>query len=209
MKVAVAAPGTTNAATLWQALIKGGLKWSDANPVSLGFPQHVVAFGNKGIDAGITVEPLATVAIKKGVAVRYAGSNEIYPDHQTAAILYTTTFIKAKPQLAHKFMRAYIKAVRDYNDALRGGRITGAGADEVIATIIGYSKVQNAGLLREITPHACDPNGRVRTDSIAQDLRFFKELKLINNPEMKAQDIIDDSFAKRVVDELGPYKRKT
>lgn len=208
LKIAIVAPGTGNAATLWQALTKGGLTYGDADIVKLSFPQHVVAYSNKAIDAGITNEPSATLAIRQGFAVRAPGDDDIYPYHQTAALLYSAAFAKDQSAVALKFMRAYIKGVREYNDALKNGRIAGANAEEVIATIAQYTAMKDPQLIRDATPNACDPDGNVLIDSIKRDFGFFKEQNLIKG-DITVEAVVDTSFAKRVVQELGPYKPKS
>ena len=118
MKMAVASFGSGNSSGANQALKRGGLRFSDADFVTLPFPQHLVAFANKAIDASMTNEPTITLAVEKGVAVKIAGNDTIYPQQQTAIVLYSEKFAKTRPDVARKFMRAYIRAVRDYNDAL-------------------------------------------------------------------------------------------
>src|SRR5204863_4943148 len=86
MKIAVGAPGTGSAAALNEALKKGGLKFSDADVVYIGFPEHLPAYKNKGIDASITNEPTMTRAIEQGIAVRVAGNDITYPGQQTAVM---------------------------------------------------------------------------------------------------------------------------
>ena len=126
MKLAVGTFGSANASAMNEALKKGGLKWSDAaSIVALVFPQHIVAYQNKAIDASMTNEPTSTTAVQNGLAVRVAGNDEIYPSQQTAVVLYSENFARQRPQIAQKFMRAYVRAVRDYNDALQDGHIAG------------------------------------------------------------------------------------
>src|ERR1043166_793029 len=139
MKIAVGTFGSANSSAVNEALKGGGLTWADANIVDLQFPQHLLAHANKAIDASMTNEPTATEAVKQGVAVRVAGNDEIYPNQQTAVVLYSELFMRQRPQVALKFMRAYIKAVREYNDALKDGRIAGPNAEEVIAILSEYT----------------------------------------------------------------------
>lgn len=209
MKVAIAAFGTGNAATLNAALERGGLKWTDVEALELGFPQHVAGMTTKALDASITNEPLSSLAISKGIAVKAPDDESIYPDHQTAVMLYSTQFAKSQPEAAAKFMRAYLKGVRDYNDGLANGRIAGPNAKEVIDTLIQYTPVKDAAVYTETTPAACDPDGRVNVASLARDLAFFKEQKWVEVADVRAEDIVDMSFAERAVRELGPYKPRT
>jgi NitT/TauT family transport system substrate-binding protein len=209
MKLAVGTFGSANASAMNEALKKGGLKWSDASSiVALQFPQHIVAYQNKAIDASMTNEPTAATAVQNGLAVRIAGNDEIYPAQQTAVVLYSEIFARQKPQIAQKFMRAYVRAVRDYNDALRDGRIAGPNVDEVIATLTEHTFIKDAAIHRLITPAAIDPDGRMNMDGLRNDLQFFKEQKLIQDPNITVERIIDTSFVEKAVQELGPYKAR-
>ena len=169
MKVAVGAPGTGSASALNEALKKGGLKFSDVEVVYIGFPEHLPAYKNKGIDASITNEPTMTRAIEDGVAVRAAGNDVTYPGQQTAVMFFSDQFIR-KRALADRFMRAYIRGVRGYQDALKDGRIAGPNADEVIALT---TPIKDAGMFRRMVPSWVDPNGEVNIASLRNDLLSF------------------------------------
>ena len=207
MKVAIAAVGTGNGATLNEALKKAGLAFSDVSTLDLGFPDHLVAYRNKAIDAGVTNEPTATLAIREGVAVKVDGNDDLFKNHQTAVLLYSDDFAKNRPDAAMKFMRAYIRATRDYNDALNNGSISGKGAEEIIATLVEYTDIKDPRLHRETVPAACNPDGLVDIASLEGDLAFFKEMKLIEQPDIKSTDVVDNSFVQKIVQELGPYRK--
>ena len=123
LKVAVSAAGNSESFLVDYALRKGGMTIADVEPVYLGFPQHVAAYANGGIDASLTVEPTLSTIVKAGTAVRFAGIDQIYPNFQTAVIFYSEKFAKEQPEQAKKFMRALIHAARDYNDALDHGHL--------------------------------------------------------------------------------------
>jgi NitT/TauT family transport system substrate-binding protein len=207
MKLAVGTFGSANASAMNEALKKGGLRWSDAaSIVQLGFPQHMVGHQNKAIDASMTNEPTSTSAVQNGIAVRIAGNDEIYPAQQTAVVLYSEIFGRTRPEQALKFMRAYIRAAREYNDALANGRIAGPNADEVVSVLTEYTFMKDANIHRSITPAAIDPDGRMSLAGLRNDLAFFKEQKLIQDAGMTVERIIDTSFVERAVKELGPYQ---
>ena len=190
-----------------EALKKGGLKWFDAaSIVALAFPQHLVGYQNKAIDASMTNEPTSTSAVQNGLAVRIAGNDEIYPAQQTAVVIYSEIFGRTRPEHALKFMRAYVRAVREYNDALTNGRIAGPNADEVVSVLTEYTFIKDAKIHRSITPAAIDPDGRMSLAGLRNDLAFFKEQKLIQDQAMTVERIIDTSFVERAVKELGPYQ---
>jgi NitT/TauT family transport system substrate-binding protein len=206
MKIAVGSLGSGNASAANEALKMGGLKFSDATFVPLPFPQHLTAFINKGIDASILNEPTATLAVQKGAAVKIAGNDKIHPNQQTAVILYSEKFAKERPEAARKFMRAYIKAVREYNDALIDAKLVGANADEIIATLTQYTSIKDPALLKQITPAAVNPDGRLNLEGLRIDLDFYKAEGMVQDPKMTVERIVDTSIVESVLTELGPYK---
>jgi NitT/TauT family transport system substrate-binding protein len=207
MKIAGSAPGSASTSTLNEALKKAGLKYSDVERVFLGFPQHVVALQNKAVDAAMTTEPSATKAVQSGAAVRIMGDDEIYPNHQLAVVLYSGTFAKANPDAAKRFMHAYLRGVRDYNDALKDGKIAGPNADEVIAILTQYTNIKDPAVYRAITPNGTNPNGKVHEPSLKNDLQFFKDDGLIQG-KVAVEQVLDNSYVEAALKDLGPYKPK-
>jgi NitT/TauT family transport system substrate-binding protein len=207
MKIAIAAPGTGTASALNEALKKGGLTYNDVEVVYIGFPEHLAAYKNKAIDASITNEPTMTRAIDDAVAVRIAGNDVIYPDQQTAVTFFSDDFIKRRREFGERFMRAYIRAVRIYNDALQDGRIAGRGADEVIGVLVKYTGIKDAGVFRRLVPNWVNPDGEVNLTSLKKDLAFFRELGLIEKKDITVERVVDNSFAEAAVAKLGRYSR--
>jgi NitT/TauT family transport system substrate-binding protein len=207
LKVAGSAPGSASTSTLNEALKKAGLKYTDVERVFMAFPQHVLALQNKAVDAAMTTEPSATKAVQSGAAVRVMGDDEIYPYHQLAVVLYSGDFVKTNPDGAKRFMRAYLRAVRDYNDALKDGKLAGPNAEGVVAILTEYTSVKDPAVYRSISAQGCNPDGRVHEPSLRNDLQFFKDQGQIEG-KVGVEDVLDNSFVEAVLKELGPYKRK-
>ena len=208
MKIAGSATGSASTSTLNEALKKAGLKNSDVEHVFLAFPQHVMALQNKAVDAAMTTEPSATKAVQGGYAVRVMGDDVIYPDHQLAVVLYSGAFIKHQPDAARRFMRAYLRAIRDYNDALKDGKIAGPNAAEVIAILTEYTSIKDPALYRVISPQGCNPDGAVHQASLKNDLAFYKSEGQIHGA-VTVEQALDNSFVDAALKELGPYKPRS
>lgn len=206
LKIASGATGISTTSTLNEALKKGGLAFKDVQVVNLGYPQHVVALQNGAVDASLTTEPSATVAVKSGAAVRFAGDDTIYPDHQLAVVIFGGPFIKNNAEMAKKFMRAYIRAVRDYNDALQDGKLAGPKADEVLSILTEFTKIKDANVYRSIVAHGTNPDGRLNMSSLEKDFQFFKEQGLLEG-SVRVEQAIDNSFVEAALKDLGPYVR--
>ncbi|MDQ6619086.1 MAG: ABC transporter substrate-binding protein [Pseudomonadota bacterium] len=207
MKFALPAQGTTTDSTLNEALKRGGLKWTDVDVVYMGFPQHVIAFQNKAIDAAVTTEPSATRAEQLGAAVRYLPGDTIYPNQQVAVILYGGKFIKDQPEIGRKFMKAYIRGVRDYNDALKDGKLAAPSSPDIINILTQYTNIKDAKIYGAITPNGCNPDGQLNEESLKKDLQFFKDRGLIEGT-VNVEQVIDHSFVAAALKELGPYRPK-
>ncbi|HZV65655.1 MAG TPA: ABC transporter substrate-binding protein [Telluria sp.] len=205
MKIAGSAPGSASTSTLNEALKSAGLKTGDVERVFMAFPQHVAALQNKAVDAAMTTEPSATRAVQSGAAVRVLGDDVIYPNHQLAVLLYGGAFIKDKPDAAKRFMRAYLRAARDYNDGLKDGKIAGPNADEIIAILVEYTNIKDPKVYRAITPQGTSPDGTINVASLKTDLAFFKEQGQVKG-KVTVDQVLDLRFADAALKELGPYK---
>jgi NitT/TauT family transport system substrate-binding protein len=205
LTVATNARGSISQPQLAKFLAHVGLHESDVKHVFLPYPEQGVALKNGSIDAASTIEPFATDAIKNGYAVKVMGNDVFDPNQQISTLMYGGTFTKQHRDLALKFMRAYLRGVRYYNDALAGGRIAGANADTVIKILAQESKMEPA-ILRSIVPTGANPDGRLNVQSLRDDLAYFRQQGLIEG-SVSADGIVDGSFVAAAVRDLGPYKR--
>lgn len=206
LKIAEAGKGGSPGSKLNEALKSVGLSYKDVQHEYLGYPQHVAALMNGAIDASVTTEPSATQAVDKGVAVRFP-SDKLYPSQQVAVLLYGGDFIKNKPQVAKKFMVAYLKGARFYNDALKDGKFAGRNADEVIAILAQDSNVKDPALYRRMTPNGIDPDGKMNLVSLKKDFQFYKDQGYLEGA-VTVEQVVDSSFVDMALKEIGPYQAK-
>jgi NitT/TauT family transport system substrate-binding protein len=205
LKVALSGKGTSDESVLNEALKLGGLHWGDCTVIYMGFPQHPAAFVNGAIDASLTAEPALTNTLKTGAAVLFSRIGHFYPHQQSATVIYGVKLLKEEPEKALKFMRAYVRGARFYNDAIVNGTLTGRTAPEVIATLSKYSLVKDPAVYRMITPPAIDPNGSLNLASMRKDWQFFKDTGQISG-KVTVNQIVDLAFVKAALADLGPYR---
>jgi NitT/TauT family transport system substrate-binding protein len=205
MRVALTSLGASSTSTMNEALKRVGLKFSDIVPVYLGYPDHVVALINGNVDAGLTAEPSATQAVNAGAAVRVMTDDVIDPYHEAAVELFSGDFIKKRPEDARKFMRAFLRAVRFYNDALKDGMLKGRTANEVISILTEYTAIKDPEVYRSIAPQGSQPDGRLNMDSLRKDFDFYKSQGWIQG-DIKVEQAVDTRFIDAALADLGPYK---
>ncbi|WP_247295465.1 ABC transporter substrate-binding protein [Bradyrhizobium sp. 179] len=203
LKFGEVGPGAATNAKLSHILASAGLSYKDVTHNYINYPQQIAAFTTGAIDAAITTEPSVTQAIDNGVAVKFVADG--YPDQQVAVLLYGGDFIAKRPAVAERFMVAYLKAARVYNDATAGGKFAGKDADKVIRTIMKSTGLKDSDLFRKMVPNGIDPDGKVNVKSMAEDLKFFSDSGYLERPG-RVEDVVDASFAEKAVQTLGPYK---
>ena len=207
VKFAIPAPASVGEQSILNEALKlGGLGWNDCERAFLGINEQVAAFRNGGLDASVTSEPLISIMERQGLTARFATVGSFYPNQQAAVVCYGAQFATRRPDLGHRFMRAYLRGVRDYNDVLHEGRIAGRNAEEVVDAIARYSVTKDRDLIKSVIPAALHPDGEINVDGLARDLAFIKTLGLVRS-NVSVADVVDMSFAKAAVAELGPYRR--
>ncbi len=207
-KIAITGAGGSDASVLNEAMKSVGLKYSDVEKVYLGFPQHAPAFQNGAIDGSITTEPTTTNIQRLGAAVVLTGNDAFYPNAQTATIMFSGDFAEKRRDVAVKFIKAYLRAARDFNDAMVNGKLQGPGGDELVAILAKYTVIKDVNVLRNMVMAGVNPNGAVNEESMRKDLAFFKEIGDVTSAKVSVEQVVDQSFVAEAAKALGPYNKK-
>ena len=199
-------PGGVSFIMLVQLLGRYGLTVNDVKLQNLDFPNHVLALANGKLDATVTEEPYVTLAVDGGEATNVMTSDTWYPSQEISVLIYGKTIL-AKHDLAIRFMRAYLRAVRYYDASLKHGHVAGANADEICGIINQTTEVKTPKLCHEMTAMAIDPNGRLNLSGMRGDLSLFRGEGLTQGP-VSVNDVVDDSFLNEALKQIGPYRAK-
>ena len=206
LRVAEPGKGASTGATVYQALVKAGLKYDDIEHVyNMGFPEMLTGMQNGAIDAAPVPEPFNTFGRERGIAVRFP-ADEFYPRQTIAVLLYGPQLIEKRAEVAQRYMVAYLKGVRFYNGAIKDGKFAGPSAEELIEILVANTRYKDAALYRKVVPNGCNPDGRVDRASMETDLGFWREHKFVDNQTVGVSDVVDDSFVDAALKTLGPYK---
>ena len=206
-KVAIPAVGSAGEqSTLNEACKKGGVAFDDVERIYISTPDMFAAMSNKAIDATLVAEPIVSLAEQRGIATRFMTLDLVYPNQQAAVTTYGAPFIVKRKDAAEAFMRAYLRGVHVYNDALKDGHYRGKDADEIVGIISKYSGFKDVEILRNVVPSACDPNGMPNLDGLQKDLAFIQQLGLVDKA-LTAEKVVDLSFLRAAVAKVGPYVR--
>jgi NitT/TauT family transport system substrate-binding protein len=194
--------GNIQEAVLDRYMQRAGLHARDADLVALSFADMVPGFANKVIDAATAVEPFATQIIEAGDVAILERGDTIFPDHQDAVLLYSAAFAQQR-EAAVRFMTAYLRGVRDYNDAFV--KQQPARRAEVIDIMTQSTPVKDRALYERMAMPGLDPNGRVNLASLNADQDYYLEAGLQQTP-VEFERVVDPSFATAAVQQLGAYQ---
>jgi len=201
MTMAVTAKGVSQEIVTEMYLQKVGLSLKDIKLITLGYSDINIAMANKSIDASIQIEPFVAAAVKNDFAVRVAGDDEIYPNQQSAVIFMSPIFMEKHPKEAQGWVTAYIKGLRDYNDAYEKGK----SKDEIINILTKYTRIKDASVYEKAYPVGLHPEGDLNVAGLKNDAKWFYEHGYVKKlPEI--DKIVDLSLVKKAREILGPYK---
>ena len=207
MRIANAAPGSSGATVLYKFLQTANMKAADVNEVFMSTPQMVQALQSGAIDAALPFDPATTLAIRNGYAMSLGNDYDVYPVHQIAVTLYSGKFIKEQPRAAVGFLKAFLRGVRDHNDALGPDKLlSGEKGDAIAAILAEYGPFKDPKVYRSFIIAYCDPDGQLDMPSIREDIGIFRELGQLKT-EVDLSRVVDTSFLAAALKELGPYKK--
>jgi NitT/TauT family transport system substrate-binding protein len=203
MRVALPARGITTEVALARWLEKGGLTLNDVEVVELNFADHASALGGGSLEAAVSIEPFLTRILDQDLAALYQRTDEIIPGYQVGEVMYSGQFVRERPDAALRFMTAYLRAVRFYNDAFVKGDV--AKRQDVIATLAKHTPVKDAALYDRMVMPGLNPDGKLNRATIASDQDFWLSIGL-QNARVNLDEVVDQSFADAAAAQLGPYR---
>ncbi len=198
--IAVSAIASTVTAILDGILEGSGMTRDDVRLVEMSYPNMVPAMASGAVDAAVLLEPFLTQGRAMGAAEVIGDplANSPGTTPIVVPLVYSEDFA-AKRELAENFMLAYMRGIRDYNDAFRKD----IRKDEIIKIISRDAGVDEE-IVRNAYPAGLDPNQQVDKESLIAFQEFFVAEGQIREP-IDVDQILDPSFADAALEKLGRY----
>ncbi len=198
--IAINATGSSTEIALEKALDKGGVKRDEVNVVTMPFPDMLPALGNKAIDVAIDVDPYNAQAQAQGIAVRWKGEDEVYPNHNTSVLL-VGKFAQDNPEAAKRLVTAYVRGIRDYVNAFNKG----VGKAEVISILTKATSIKDTALYDKMAIIGVDPDGRANAQSISADQDWYFSKNLMQQ-KVDMNQVVDNQYIEYALQRLGKYQ---
>ena len=202
-RVGVSALRASAEAITAQVLAQGGLSIDQVELVPMGYPDMLVALGNRAIDGGVLIEPTLSAAFARGLAAPW-GPGQVsaaYGGGYQAAVLFYAEQFAIQTELARRFMVAYLQGVRVYNDAF----LKGEGREDVVRVLIDATPIKDPAAYEQMQMAALDPDGQIHRPSLQMEVDYHRGRGYYTGAS-SLDTLIDMSFAQAAAQQLGPYQ---
>jgi ABC-type nitrate/sulfonate/bicarbonate transport system substrate-binding protein len=171
--------GTLIGCALGNALKRVGMSLDDIDIQPLPITETLTALLNGAVDYASLGDPALTYAQREGAVVKILGMDEAFPYLTLGLAGFTPTFYEQR-EVGKRFVRAYLRAHRVYNDAI-AGRTSEAERAAIEATIARFTGI-DVTAVHDMVPIGMSPNGLPNRESQAACYQFFREQGLIPEP---------------------------
>jgi len=202
-KVAVANEGGAAHISLDRYLQAAGLALTDVDLTVVQLPDTAAAFQNKVIEAAYWQEPFTTIGLEQGLIVRGPIVYEIYPQQQIGGIMFAERLTSDRA-LGLRYMRAYVRGVRDYVRATQDR--DPATFDAVVPILMNYTTVKDRALFEKAIPSGLKADPVPNVQSMSDDQEWFVAHGF-QPQRVNVQDIVELSFVEQAIRELGAAQR--
>ena len=143
-----------------------------------------------GIDVTIIYQPAAIIAgVEAGTLAVWKHCGELFPGRQGQLMGYSPQFAGDRNNVAKRFMVAYVRAVRDYLDAVEEGK----GREELF-DLLGRATGDPRSTIEFMPSLGVPRDGRVDRAAMQKETDLFAENGFLPKG-IKIDPIVDDQFA--------------
>jgi len=178
-------------------LEKGGVKLNEVEIIEhIDLAAEREAMRKGLIDLSVKGEPQVTRMVESKHGVLWMGVQEIVPDFQFDIIAFGPTLLQKNPEAGKRFMVAYLKAVRQYNQGKTGRNL------EIIAKHTNLDQ----DLLRKACWHTLRNDGKINIRSIL-DFQSWARMKGFLDKETTENQFWDPKFIEHASQVLDSAKK--
>jgi len=202
LSISLSTTGFSPEFALVQLLKQGGLTIGDIELVTMPQPDAIAALAHRSIDGTGNAEPVLTEIVERGHGVLYQTTDQYSPGLQAQVLTFSPEFSQ-NTAVANRFVTAYLRGVRLYNDAFHRG--DPAARAEVIPILTRRTAVSSPALYDKMVMVGLNPNGAVNVENIKAQQEYY----LAAGQQQQAVDVdalVDTRFVEAALQTLGEYR---
>jgi NitT/TauT family transport system substrate-binding protein len=202
--IAINTPASVLHYMLGKLMESVGLTLDDVQTVSMAWPSMGPGMESKAIDGGTVVEPFAELFSQKNYSFPFRRAADFMtPPLEVSVLLYSKEWADKNTDQAKAFTVAYLKGVRDYYDAMKGGPKRA----EVVAICAKYTSLKDKALYDKIQWSYMDPNAEISMPGLADQQNWYAKQGFVAK-KADLQGMIDSRFIDYALQKLGRVEVK-
>jgi NitT/TauT family transport system substrate-binding protein len=112
--------------------------------------------------------------------------------------MYAPQFIQANAEAGRRWMVAYLRGMRDYNDAF----LRGVKKDEIVQILTQRTTLNDPTLVQAIVLPGLNPNGYANAEGIGRAQDIWAERNLVAR-KISVDELVDHQFVDYAIGRLG------
>jgi NitT/TauT family transport system substrate-binding protein len=167
---------------------QGDMELDDVDVKDIRYPDQVASFAGKTVDIALTFEPYSITLRDQGLADLLFTSAELIPNNQVSVVMYGPAFWQQQPDLARRWMVAYLRGVRDYTATFHEGK---ARPKEIIDILVKHTILNRPEAWEKSQPNHINPDGYVYRETLEAEKNWFLAKGLIER-DVPLSEAVDD-----------------
>jgi NitT/TauT family transport system substrate-binding protein len=198
--IAINTPASVLHFMLARLMESEGLTIDDVQTISMAWPNMAPGMETKALDGGMVVEPFAAQFSAKNISFPFKRASDFMksPPLEVSVVLYSKGWTDKNPDQAKAFTLAYMKGVRDYVDAMKGGPKRA----EVVDICIKYTSLKDKAMYDKMQWSYMDPNGEISFDGLRDQQEWYAKHGFVAT-KANVESMTDRRFLDYALEKLG------
>jgi NitT/TauT family transport system substrate-binding protein len=197
--IAINTPASVLHFMLGRLMESEGLTINDVQTINMAWPNMAPGMETKALDGGMVVEPFATQFSAKNISFPFKRAADFMkPALEVSVVLYSKGWTDKNPDQAKAFTLAYLKGVRDYFDAMKGGPKRA----EVVDICVKYTSLKDKTMYDKMQWSYMDPNGEISFDGLRDQQDWYAKNGFVAT-KANVQAMTDRRFLDYALEKLG------
>ncbi len=203
--IAINTPASVLHFMLGKLMESEGLSIDDVQTINMAWPNMGPGMDTKALDGGTVVEPFAEQFSMKGISFPFRRAADFLtkPPLEVSVILYSKGWTDKQPDQAKAFTVAYLKGVRDYYDAMKGGPKRA----EVVDICAKYTTLKDKAMYDKIQWSYMDPNAEISFDGLRDQQDWYAKQGFVSH-KANLEGVVDWRFLHYALEKLGRVEVK-
>ena len=198
--IGINAPASVLHFMLGRFMETDGLTIKDVQTINMAWPNMAPGMETKALDGGMVVEPFAAQFSAKNISFPFRRAADFMkkPPLEVSVMLYSKGWMDKNPDQVKAFTVAYLKGVRDYVDAMKGGPKRA----EVVDICVKYTSLKDKAMYDKMQWSYMDPNGEISFDGLRDQQDWYAKHGYVAT-KANIEAMTDRRFLDYALEKLG------